>query len=64
MAPRCLTSACCLIELEYARILGKRVIPIYTHHEVADPNLTTVQAVLERSLSLIGYTPTGWMLKT
>ena len=28
MAPRCLTSPYCLIELEYARILGKRVIPI------------------------------------
>ena len=28
MAPRCLTSPYCLIELEYARILGKRIIPI------------------------------------
>ncbi len=28
MAPRCLTSPNCLIELEYARLLGKRVIPI------------------------------------
>ena len=28
MAPRCLTSPYCLIELEYARILGKRVIPL------------------------------------
>ena len=28
MAPRCLTSPYCLIELEYARLLGKRVIPI------------------------------------
>ncbi len=28
MAPRCMTSPYCLIELEYARILGKRVIPI------------------------------------
>ncbi len=28
LAPRCLTSAYCLIELEYARKLGKRVIPI------------------------------------
>jgi formylglycine-generating enzyme required for sulfatase activity len=28
MAPRCMTSPNCLIELEYARLLGKRVIPI------------------------------------
>ncbi|NJO17134.1 MAG: toll/interleukin-1 receptor domain-containing protein [Thioploca sp.] len=28
MAPRCLTSPYCLIELEYARWLGKRVIPL------------------------------------
>jgi len=28
MAPRCMTSPYCLIELEYARLLGKRVIPI------------------------------------
>ncbi|MFY7788840.1 MAG: hypothetical protein ACOVQA_13310, partial [Thermoflexibacteraceae bacterium] len=28
MAPRCMTSPYCLIELEYARILGKRVIPL------------------------------------
>jgi hypothetical protein len=28
MAPRCLTSPYCLMELEYARFLGKRVIPI------------------------------------
>ncbi len=28
MAPRCLTSPFCLIELEYARLLGKRVIPV------------------------------------
>ncbi|WP_338793066.1 toll/interleukin-1 receptor domain-containing protein [Bernardetia sp. MNP-M8] len=28
LAPRCLTSAYCLIELEYARKLGKRIIPI------------------------------------
>jgi len=28
MAPRCLTSPYCLIELEYARLLGKRIIPI------------------------------------
>ena len=28
MAPRCLTSPYCLLELEYARFLGKRVIPI------------------------------------
>jgi len=28
MAPRCLTSPYCLIEIEYARLLGKRVIPI------------------------------------
>ncbi|MDM8564898.1 TIR domain-containing protein [Candidatus Halobeggiatoa sp. HSG11] len=28
MAPRCMTSPYCLLELEYARILGKRVIPI------------------------------------
>jgi hypothetical protein len=28
MAPRCMTSPHCLIELEYARLLGKRVIPI------------------------------------
>jgi hypothetical protein len=28
MAPRCMTSPYCLLELEYARILGKRVIPL------------------------------------
>jgi len=28
MAPRCMTSPYCLIELEYARLLGKRIIPI------------------------------------
>ncbi len=28
MAPRCITSPYCLIELEYARLLGKRIIPI------------------------------------
>ncbi|BAP55871.1 TIR domain-containing protein [Thioploca ingrica] len=28
MAPRCLTSPYCLLELEYARFLGKRVIPL------------------------------------
>ncbi|MGF1533726.1 MAG: toll/interleukin-1 receptor domain-containing protein [Bernardetiaceae bacterium] len=28
MAPRCLTSPYCLVELEYARVLGKRIIPI------------------------------------
>ncbi len=28
MAPRCVTSPYCLIELEYARLLGKRIIPI------------------------------------
>lgn len=28
MAPRCLTSPYCLIELEYARVLGKRIIPV------------------------------------
>lgn len=28
MAPRCLTSPYCLIEIEYARLLGKRVIPV------------------------------------
>jgi len=28
MAPRCMTSPYCLLELEYARILGKRIIPI------------------------------------
>lgn len=28
LAPRCLTSPYCLIELEYARKLGKRVIPV------------------------------------
>jgi formylglycine-generating enzyme required for sulfatase activity len=28
MAPRCLTSPHCLMELEYARLLGKRVIPV------------------------------------
>jgi hypothetical protein len=28
MAPRCLTSPYCLIELEHARLLGKRIIPI------------------------------------
>jgi WD40 repeat protein/tetratricopeptide (TPR) repeat protein len=32
MAPRCMTSPYCLIELEYARLLGKRVIPI--NHKV------------------------------
>jgi len=28
MAPRCITSPYCLMELEYARLLGKRIIPI------------------------------------
>jgi WD40 repeat protein len=28
MAPRCMTSPYCLMELEYARLLGKRLIPI------------------------------------
>ena len=28
MAPRCLTSPYCLLELEYARLLGKRIIPV------------------------------------
>ena len=28
MAPRCMTSPYCLLELEYARLLGKRLIPI------------------------------------
>jgi WD40 repeat protein len=28
MAPRCLTSPYCLIELEYAKVLGKRIIPV------------------------------------
>jgi hypothetical protein len=28
MAPRCLTSPYCLIELEYAKLLGKRIIPL------------------------------------
>ncbi|MFK5969491.1 MAG: TIR domain-containing protein [Candidatus Marithrix sp.] len=28
MAPRCMTSPYCLIELEYARLLGKKIIPI------------------------------------
>ena len=28
MAPRCLTSPYCLLELEYARFLGKRIIPV------------------------------------
>jgi WD40 repeat protein len=32
MAPRCMTSPYCLIELEYARLLGKRLIPI--NHKV------------------------------
>jgi hypothetical protein len=71
MVPHCLTSPYCLIELEYARILGKRVIPInhlvifttadqtlsagdqqvlhgfYAYHGVANPNITTTQAVLD-----------------
>ncbi len=28
MAPRCMTSPYCLVELEYARLLGKRIIPL------------------------------------
>lgn len=28
MAPRCMTSPYCLVELEYAKILGKRIIPL------------------------------------
>jgi archaellum component FlaF (FlaF/FlaG flagellin family) len=28
MAPRCMTSPYCLIELEYAKLLGKRIIPV------------------------------------
>ncbi|NJO15865.1 MAG: TIR domain-containing protein [Thioploca sp.] len=80
MAPRCLISPYCLMELEYARLLGKRVIPLnqmvifqtdscelsagdqaalhhfYMLHGVSDPDLNTTQAVLNRSLALIGRT--------
>jgi hypothetical protein len=28
MAPRCMTSPYCLVEIEYARVLGKRIIPV------------------------------------
>lgn len=28
MAPRCMTSPYCLVELEYAKLLGKRIIPV------------------------------------
>ncbi|MEM6299221.1 MAG: toll/interleukin-1 receptor domain-containing protein, partial [Bacteroidota bacterium] len=80
MAPRCLTSPYCLIELEYARVLGKRIIPVnqmvifqtedkvlsggdqavlrgfYKANNIPDPNITSTQQVLDRSLSLIGTT--------
>ena len=78
MAARALCSPYCLMELEYARLLGKRVIPInhqvifkandvalsasdkkvliafYHHHQLDIKNIKTEQAVLERSLGLIG----------
>lgn len=80
MAPRCLTSPYCLIELEYARVLGKRIIPInqmvifktesqelsaedqavlkgfYKANGIPDPNITTAQQVLDRSLAVVGTT--------
>lgn len=80
MAARALSSPYCLIEIEYARFLGKRLIPInqavifaveahtlseadqevlhqfYRQHHIPDPQLTTTQAVLERSLALVGCT--------
>ncbi|NJO14851.1 MAG: TIR domain-containing protein [Thioploca sp.] len=84
MAPRCLTSPYCLVELEYARFLGKRVIPLnqmvifqvdspqelspgdrqvltqfYQQHHLPVLDINTNQAVLARSLALIG--PTDWL---
>lgn len=80
MAPRALCSPYCLIELEYARVLGKRIIPInqmvifqtedkplsegdqqvlkefYKASGVPDPNITSAQQVLDRSLAVIGTT--------
>jgi len=80
MAPRSLCSPYCLIEIEYARVLGKRVIPInhmvifqtpdkdlseadkqvlqnfYTAHGIENPNIETVQQVLDRSLAVVGRT--------
>ncbi len=80
MAPRSLTSPYCLLEIEYARILGKRLIPVnqmvifntphhelspsdqnvlrgfYEFHQLPDPQITTAQQVLDRSLALIGRT--------
>jgi hypothetical protein len=78
MAPRCMTSPYCLMELEYARLLGKRVIPInqmrisgtltgdlsakdkqtlisfYKYYNLPDPNIQTIQDVVNRSRDLIG----------
>ena len=80
MAPRALCSPYCLIEIEYARVLGKRVIPVnqmvifqaedralspgdqrvlydfYALHGIDDPNIETVQQVLDRSLAVVGRT--------
>lgn len=80
MSPRSLCSPYCLIEIEYARLLGKRVIPInqmvifkteerhlsendqrvlrnfYLSNDINDPQIQTVQQVLERSLNIIGRT--------
>jgi hypothetical protein len=38
MAPRCMTSPYCLVELEYARLLGKRIIPINHNHLFKTPS--------------------------
>ena len=71
MAPRCLTSPYCLMELEYARFLGKRVIPLnqmvifQTASQTLSANdqadlqhfyATHHQDVLDRSLALVGRT--------
>lgn len=51
MAPRCLTSPYCLLELEYARFLGKRVIPINQMVIFQTPVQTL--AVVERMITVL-----------
>jgi hypothetical protein len=51
MAPRCLTSPYCLMELEYARLLGKRVIPI---NQMAN-NLPEQELLAGNKQALIGF---------
>ncbi len=57
LAPRCLTSAYCLIELEYARKLGKRIIPVNQNiiFDVKDAPLS----LQERSVLIQFYEENG-----